>query len=66
MPDFASQDVSLQKKVDVEQIEVGPEGQAQYVKKPTFGQKAKRHCLRWWWLHLIIFCTSFLIISLCL
>jgi hypothetical protein len=32
--------------------------------KPTFGQKAKRHCARWWWLHLLIFCAIFLIIAL--
>jgi hypothetical protein len=34
--------------------------------RPGFGQKAKRHCVRFWWLHLIIFCISFLIIALCL
>jgi hypothetical protein len=32
----------------------------------TFGQKVKRHFRRFWWLHLIIFCASFLIIALCL
>jgi len=26
----------------------------------------KRHCVKWWWLHIIIFCACFLIISLCL
>jgi hypothetical protein len=31
-----------------------------------FGQKCKRHCARFWWLHLIIFCAGFLIIALCL
>lgn len=31
-----------------------------------FGAKAKRHCARWWWVHIIIFCISFLIIALCL
>ncbi|KAG0650168.1 hypothetical protein D0Z07_3339 [Hyphodiscus hymeniophilus] len=31
-----------------------------------FGGKAKRHCARWWWVHLIVFCLGFLIISLCL
>jgi hypothetical protein len=31
-----------------------------------FGQKTKRHCARFWWLHLIIFCITFLIIALCL
>ncbi|RDW87468.1 hypothetical protein BP5796_03162 [Coleophoma crateriformis] len=34
--------------------------------RPGVGQKAKRHCARWWWLHLIIFCVVFLIIALCL
>lgn len=31
-----------------------------------FGQKVKRHCARFWWLHLIIFCVVFLIVALCL
>jgi cytoskeletal protein RodZ len=31
-----------------------------------YGYKSKRHCGRWWWLHLIIFCVVFLIIALCL
>jgi hypothetical protein len=31
-----------------------------------FGQKAKRHCSRFWWLHLIVFCVIFLIVALCL
>jgi len=30
------------------------------------GSKIKRHCARFWWLHLIIFCVIFLIIALCL
>jgi hypothetical protein len=34
--------------------------------RPGFGQKTKRHCARFWWLHLAIFCISFLIIALCL
>ncbi|ESZ97249.1 hypothetical protein SBOR_2372 [Sclerotinia borealis F-4128] len=34
--------------------------------KKSFGGKVKRHCARFWWLHLIIFCISFLIIALCL
>lgn len=33
---------------------------------PSFGQRAKRHCARFWWLHLLIFCIIFLIIALCL
>jgi len=36
------------------------------VRKPTTGQKIKRHCARFWWLHLLIFCIIFLIIALCL
>lgn len=34
--------------------------------RPAFRQKVKRHCARFWWIHLIIFCISFLIIALCL
>ncbi|KUJ14279.1 uncharacterized protein LY89DRAFT_736324 [Mollisia scopiformis] len=34
--------------------------------RPTTGQKVKRHCGRFWWLHLLIFCIVFLIIALCL
>jgi uncharacterized membrane protein YdfJ with MMPL/SSD domain len=32
--------------------------------KLTLGQKGKRHCAKWWWLHLIVFCAIFLIIAL--
>jgi len=35
-------------------------------KKSGFLGKTKRHCARFWWVHLIIFCISFLIIALCL
>ncbi|KAH9214240.1 hypothetical protein DL95DRAFT_365922 [Leptodontidium sp. 2 PMI_412] len=38
--------------------------QQEYVTKRTFGQKAKRHCARFWWLHLIIFCLVFLTVAL--
>jgi len=31
-----------------------------------YGYKTKRHCARFWWIHLIIFCIVFLIIALCL
>jgi len=67
MSEFVSKDElphdSTEKKVDVEQIETGPS----YIDhKPTFGQKFKRHCARRWWLHLIIFCASFLLIALLL
>ncbi|KAA8576003.1 hypothetical protein MFRU_033g00340 [Monilinia fructicola] len=34
--------------------------------KRSLGSKVKRHCARFWWLHLIIFCVLFLIIALCL
>jgi len=33
---------------------------------PGYGYKTKRHCARFWWIHLIIFCIVFLIIALCL
>jgi cytoskeletal protein RodZ len=46
-----------------EQIEESP---SYAVRKPTAFQKTKRHCQRFWWLHLIIFCIIFLIIALCL
>lgn len=32
--------------------------------KPTFAQRSKRHCAKWWWLHLLIFCAVFLLIAL--
>jgi hypothetical protein len=49
------------KKYQTEEIETRQPHAA-----PGFGQKAKRHCSRFWWLHLIIFCVIFLIIALCL
>jgi hypothetical protein len=52
-----------EKKAGLEQIEVGPSTTGP---KPSFGQKAKRHCARWWWVHLIIFCASFLLLALLL
>jgi len=33
---------------------------------PGFGAKAKRHCAKWWWLHILIFCVIFLIVALLL
>jgi len=36
------------------------------VAKGGFFAKTKRHCARFWWLHIIIFCVCFLIIALCL
>ncbi|KAH8774996.1 hypothetical protein F5882DRAFT_299593 [Hyaloscypha sp. PMI_1271] len=50
-----------EKQFQAEQIET-----RQQHAKPGFGQKAKRHCSRFWWLHLIIFCVIFLIVALCL
>ncbi|KAH7317912.1 hypothetical protein BKA65DRAFT_109925 [Rhexocercosporidium sp. MPI-PUGE-AT-0058] len=38
--------------------------QQEFTTKRTFGQKAKRHCARFWWLHLIIFCLVFLLVAL--
>ena len=32
----------------------------------TRGQKARRHCKRWWWAYAILVCVSILIIVLCL
>jgi len=34
--------------------------------KAGFGSKVKRHCAKYWWLHLIIFCVCFLLIALLL
>ncbi|KAF7915047.1 uncharacterized protein EAE98_011370 [Botrytis deweyae] len=47
-------------RAEVEQYETNPPA------KRSFGGKVKRHCARFWWIHLIIFCISFLIIALCL
>ncbi|KAK2629504.1 hypothetical protein QTJ16_000324 [Diplocarpon rosae] len=38
----------------------------EYGTKPTFGQKAKRHCARFWWIHLIVFCLIVMLIILLL
>lgn len=51
-----------EKAYEAEQIETRQPVAA----RPGFGYKAKRHCARWWWVHVIIFCISFLIIALCL
>ncbi|TGO48070.1 hypothetical protein BOTNAR_0495g00040 [Botryotinia narcissicola] len=47
-------------RAEVEQYETSPPA------KRSFGGKIKRHCARFWWIHLIIFCVTFLIIALCL
>jgi len=43
----------------VESREVAP-------RRGGFGSKVKRHCARFWWVHVIVFCLVFLIIALCL
>lgn len=72
MTEFASNDAvkhesehSSEKKVELEQVEREVTPSATNGKQ-SFGQRAKRHCMRWWWVHLIVFCASFLIIALCL
>lgn len=40
-------------------------GQGSVEKTPTLGQKAKRHCMRWWWVYLLIFvCIVVLVVCL--
>jgi len=56
---------SLEKTIEAEQIEQQPT-KFRNVEKGGLGYKAKRHCARWWWVHLIIFCVVFLIVALCL
>jgi len=50
----------------VEREEVEQCGEDTRPAKRSFGGNVKRHCARYWWIHLIIFCISFLIIALCL
>lgn len=40
------------------------EGDKTYGKKPTFGQKLKRHCTRFWWVHLIVLIICVLVVTL--
>jgi hypothetical protein len=72
MTEFESKDAlkhdseqSSEKKVELEQVEQEVRA-LPAATKLSFGSRAKRHCMRWWWVHLIIFCASFLIIALCL
>jgi hypothetical protein len=53
------------KESDVEQHE-GTKGVngTQYGTKPTFGQKLKRHCARFWWIHVIILIIVVLVVVL--
>jgi len=55
----------------IENREVEERNQTSYAATPVaakggFGSKLKRHYARRWWIHLIIFCVTFLIIALCL
>ena len=54
--------ISAEEKAGAEHVEGAD---VRYI-KPTFGQKIKRHYIRWWWVHLIVFCAGVLIIALCL
>lgn len=47
-----------------EQKIVEHEGDNTYGKKPSFGQKLKRHYKRFWWVHLIILVIVVLIVTL--
>lgn len=40
------------------------DGVNSYNRKPTFGQKLKRHCARFWWVHLIILIIIVLVVVL--
>ncbi|KAI9050650.1 hypothetical protein LZ554_005807 [Drepanopeziza brunnea f. sp. 'monogermtubi'] len=40
------------------------EPQEDVTPKRTFGQKAKRHCARFWWIHVIVFCLIVMIVTL--
>jgi len=55
-------------KDDVEKTSEGEivEVRQEDVLNSGFGHRAKRHCAKWWWLHLVIFCVGFLVVSLCL
>jgi hypothetical protein len=51
----------------VSEAEIENSGQLLGSAQPAgFGAKAKRHCARRWWVHLIVFCLLFLIIALVL
>jgi hypothetical protein len=53
------------RKDDDEQIEVAARTPEDSL-RPGRRQKFKRHCARWWWLHLLTFCVLFLLIALLL
>jgi hypothetical protein len=53
------------KAIETEQIESGP-FESKKVQSGGFLSKTKRHCAKWWWVHIIVFCIVFLIIALCL
>jgi len=63
----SSHDRDFSEKALEAQIEQEP-AKERYVAPAQGGflHKTKRHCARWWWVHLIIFCIVFLIVALCL
>lgn len=58
--------VSDGSKYDGDEQQIETRGIAPARKQGGGFAKVKRHCARFWWLHLIIFCVVFLIIALCL
>jgi hypothetical protein len=58
---YQSDDYSVEKveRAEIEERPITPTGSG-------FGYRTRRHCARRWWIHLIIFCVSFLIIALIL
>lgn len=57
---------SEEKAIETEQIEQETVKSREYVPRAGVLTKTKRHCARWWWVHLITFCVIFLIVALCL
>lgn len=45
-------------------VEANGDTTSGFVKKESFGSKAKRHCAKFWWLWLIIFAIIVLIVVL--
>lgn len=45
-------------------VEANADTTSGFVKKESFGSKAKRHCAKFWWLWLIIFAIIVLIVVL--
>jgi hypothetical protein len=67
--EFNSKDVSThgsEKQMELEQYEIHQQDFVKNVKKRTAGQRFKRHCARYWWFHIVIFCIIFLLTTLLL